>query len=182
MSVVIDTNVLVVANGRHDRAADTCVGACISALERARRETVVLDDRQLILDEYRRHCSFSGQPGLGDAFFKWLWSRQANPRHCRQVPVTPHPKRGFVEFPDDERLKDFDHADRKFVAVALAAGDAPPVLNASDTDWWHARTALGDHGVTVDFLCPELMPREPSTRADGMRKLRGRPRHRSSDL
>lgn len=158
MSVVVDTNVLAVANRRHAPAHERCVGACIDALERARREAVVIDDSQLILDEYRRHCSFSGQPGLGDAFFKWLWSRQADPWHCRRVPITPHPKRGFVEFPADQRLKGFDRDDRKFVAVALAAGDAPPVLNASDTDWWLAREVLGDHGVMISFLCPELMP------------------------
>jgi hypothetical protein len=161
MSVVIDTNVLVVANGRHEAAQERCVGACIDALERARGEPVVIDDGQCILDEYRRHCMFSGQPGLGDAFFKWLWSRQADPRHCRQVRITLHAPRGFVEFPADHRLQGFDREDRKFVAVALAAGDSPPVLNASDSDWWHARKVLGEHGVSVSFLCPELMPVEP---------------------
>lgn len=157
MSVVIDTNVLVVANGRHAPAQERCVGACIDALQRAQRTPVVIDDGQRILDEYRRHCSFSGQPGLGDAFFKWLWSRQADPRHCRRVQITPHAKRGFMEFPADKRLKSFDRDDRKFVAVALAAGDAPCVLNASDTDWWQAKEELSEHGVTISFLCPELM-------------------------
>lgn len=161
MSVVLDTNVLVVANGRHEPAQERCVGACIDALDRVRHDSVVIDDGQLILDEYRKHCSFSGQPGLGDAFFKWLWSRQADPRYCRRVQITPHAKRGFAEFPADKRLKAFDRDDRKFVAVALAAGDAPPVLNASDTDWWHARAVLGAHGVTITFLCPELMPADP---------------------
>lgn len=161
MSVVVDTNVLVVANGRHAPARERCVGACIDALDRARRDVVVIDDGQLFLDEYRKHCSFSGQPGLGDAFFKWLWSRQADSRHCRRVQITPDAQRGFVEFPADKRLASFDREDRKFVAVALAAGDAPPVLNASDTDWWHARAALGEHGVTITFLCPELMPDDP---------------------
>ncbi|MEW5879733.1 MAG: hypothetical protein AB1761_04740 [Pseudomonadota bacterium] len=149
---------LVVANGRHVPAQERCVGACIDALERARREPVVIDDRQCILDEYRRHCSFSGQPGLGDAFFKWLWSRQADPRHCRRVQINPHTKCGFEEFPADKRLQGFDRSDRKFVAVALAAGDAPPILNASDTDWWLAREVLAEHGVKISFLCPELMP------------------------
>lgn len=176
MSVVIDTNVLVVANGRHEPAQERCVGACIGALEQARRETVVLDDGQLMLDEYRRHCAFAGQPGLGDAFFKWLWNRQADPRHCHRVRITPHPKRGFVEFPADKRLRGFDRNDRKFVAVALAAGGSPPVLNASDTDWWHARQVLGEHGVTISFLCPELMPGKLHARA--VRKAANRRRSR----
>lgn len=161
MSVVIDTNVLVVANGHHPPARQRCVKACIDALDQARREVVVVDDGQRILKEYRRHCSFSGQPGVGDAFFKWLWNRQADSQRCRQVKITPDAKRGFKEFPDDRRLKNFDRDDRKFVAVAQAAGDAPPVLNASDTDWWHAREVLREHGVKITFLCPELMTDDP---------------------
>lgn len=157
MSVVIDTNVLVVANGKHEAAGAQCMGACIDALAQARTARVVIDDAQHILTEYRKHGSFAGQPGVGDAFFKWLWQRQADPRHCLVVHITPHPKRGFAEFPADEQLAKFDPSDRKFVAVALAAGDAPPILNASDTDWWLARHALDAHGLTVKFLCPELM-------------------------
>ncbi|MDP1647846.1 MAG: hypothetical protein Q8M01_06565 [Rubrivivax sp.] len=157
MSVVVDTNVLVVANGKHEPAQVQCIGACIDALAEARTGLVVIDDAQHILAEYRRHCSFAGQPGVGDAFFKWLWQRQADPRHCLVVHITPHPKRGFAEFPADEQLAKFDRSDRKFAAVALAAGDAPPILNACDTDWWLARHALDAHGLTVNFLCPELM-------------------------
>ena len=157
MSVVVDTNVLVVANRKHEAAGRECIEACIDALDYARQGQVVIDDAQLILAEYRKHCSFAGQPGVGDAFFKWLWNRQADVRHCRPVRITPHVARGFAEFPADPRLATFDRSDRKFAAVALAAGDAPPVFNASDTDWWLARHALKSHGLTVKFLCPELM-------------------------
>ena len=157
MSVVIDTNVLVVANGGHAAASLACVGACIDALLQARDAGVVIDDAQLILSEYRGYCSFKGQPGVGDAFFKWLWNQQGNALKCRTVPIKPHKARGFAEFPDDARLAKFDREDRKFVAVSVAAGDNPPVLNASDTDWWDVRQALAEHHVSVDFLCPELM-------------------------
>lgn len=158
MTVVIDTNVLVVANGGHEQAGDRCQLACIDALEAARVGTVAIDDAQRILSEYRAHCSFSGQPGVGDAFFKWLWNQQGNPQKCRAVTITPHPKRGFDEFPADARLRGFDASDRKFVAVALSVGEPAPVLNATDTDWWHALQALVDNGVQVEFLCPERMP------------------------
>ena len=63
----------------------------------------------------------------------------------------------YREFPDDGELAGFDLADRKFVAVARAAGTHPPILNASDTDWWNDREALARNGVRVEFLCPELM-------------------------
>jgi hypothetical protein len=157
MSVVIDTNVLVVANRKHPPASLGCIEACMQALEDARNGVTLIDDLQLILDEYRQHCSFAGQPGLGDAFFKWLWSNQANARHCLRVSITPHPQRGFAEFPDDEALAGFDSSDRKFVAVALGSQQDARVLNASDTDWWQHREALQRHGVQIAFLCPELM-------------------------
>jgi hypothetical protein len=157
---VMDTNVAVVANGRAPQAGDTCVEACIAALIEIReRQRMLLDDEGSILDEYRRQLSPSGQPGPGDAFFKWLWDNQGNPEHCHLVPVTPLDGggRGFEEFPDDPDLVRFDPSDRKFVAVALGSGERPPILNASDTDWWEHRNALSRHGIEVRFLCPELM-------------------------
>ena len=155
---MVDTNVPVVANGRSSQASADCTLACIEALERIRGEfRLLLDDRRLILEEYRRNLSPSGQPGPGDAFFKWLWDHQAYGSHCRQVAVTPDAARGFAEFPRDAELKDFDRDDRIFVAVALASGGSPPVFNASDPGWWKHRTALERRGVKVEFLCPELM-------------------------
>jgi len=154
----MDTNVPVVANGRMSQANHDCVSACIDALLRIRQERrLLLDNGGLILDEYRRNLSPSGQPGPGDAFFKWLWDNQGNADQCRRVDVTPDDNRGFAEFPDDADLSDFDPDDRKFVAVALASEVTPPTLNATDTDWWIHRNALVRNGVRVEFLCPHLM-------------------------
>jgi hypothetical protein len=121
-----------------------------------------VDAGGLIFGEYRGNLKPSGQPGPGDAFFKWLWNNQGNLRHCRQIAITPVDRegRGFAEFPDDPALAGFDRADRMFVATALASGEHPPILNATDTDWWDYREALNRQGVEVRFLCPELMKRE----------------------
>ena len=156
--VVIDTNVAVVANGKTEQAGPGCILNCIVRLRQVRDEyRVLLDSRNLILEEYLRNLHLSGQPGLGDAFFKWLFDNQANPEHCRRVIVNHHPSRVFEEFPDDPSLSGFDQDDRKFVAVAVASGTGPTILNASDTDWWDYRHELRRYGVEVDFLCPELM-------------------------
>lgn len=160
LAAVLDTNVAVVANGRNDQASPECVSSCVNVLIRAQGELLILlDSEGLILEEYRRHLRPSGEPGLGDAFFKWIWDNQANPRRCRTVPITSDTARGFVEFPEDLILVGFDRSDRKFVAVALASGVAPTVFNATDTDWWIYRAALEDAGVVVSFVCPELMQR-----------------------
>ena len=156
--VVMDTNVAIVANGRAEQAGPDCKLKCIGRLRHIRDECrILLDDGNLILEEYRGRLSFSGQPGLGDSFFKWLHDNQANPSHCRKIPLNHHADRDFEEFPDDPALSSFDRSDRKFVAVALASGTQPKVLNASDTDWWTYHAQLRQHGIEVDFLCPELM-------------------------
>jgi len=158
--VVFDTNVPTVANGQAGQASEACEEACIDRLLESRaRDVVLVDDGGLILAEYQRHLAHRGQPGAGDAFFKWLWDNQGNEAHCRRIHITPieDDSRSFLEFPDDPRLRTFDPSDRKFVAVAVASGSEATVVNASDTDWWSAREALSEHRVNVDFLCPELM-------------------------
>ena len=156
--VVLDTNVAVVSNGKTAQASWDCVDSCIAAIRHVQESQILLlDDRGLILDEYRRNFNMSGQPGLGDAFFTFIWNNQANERHCRKVAATPNAERGFAEFPDDPSLAKFDMDDRKFVAVAIASGSAPKILNASDTDWRNHRQALERNGVEIEFLCPELM-------------------------
>jgi hypothetical protein len=158
-AVVVDTNVAVVANGKHEPAPPECIAASIEALRGARQQLILVDEGYLIFDEYRRWLSHSGQPGVGDAFFKWLWENQANPERCRRVPITPinDSETDFEEFPTDVELAMFDAADRKFVAVALASGLSPTVLNASDSDWWNYRVPLENSGIIINFLCPDLM-------------------------
>lgn len=161
-AVLVDTNVAVVANGRTTNAGAACTLKCIDRLERVKRkEVLLLDDQMLILTEYRRNLSPSGQPGPGDVFMKWVWDNQANTRHCRKISVRQRKNSEyFLEYPQDKELSGFDRSDRKFVAVALASKLDPPILNAVDTDWWDYQEPLRKHGVKIDFLCPEVMRRK----------------------
>ena len=144
--IVVDTNVAVVANGKAKQASPQCVHACIAGLRHVRDECrLLVDDKYLVFDEYQAHLSRAGQPGPGDAFFKWLWFNQANTECCRMITVTAYVDDDcrFDEFPDDPSLSKFDRSDRKFVAIALASATEPKVLNACDTDWWRHRKVLG---------------------------------------
>lgn len=157
--VLVDTNVPLTANGSADHANLHCRNACIVELERIIDSCrVLVDDSDLIMQEYRGRLSASGQPGAGDAFFRWLWLNRWNAARIGRISVTPHATRGFEEFPDAPDLSSFDPDDRKFVAVALASETSPDIINATDTDWWTHRNALQQHGVNVRFLCPDLMP------------------------
>lgn len=63
------------------------------------------------------------------------------------------PPHDFVEFPDHEDLADVDPSDRKFVAVANAHRDKPPIIEATDSKWWGWKDALEECGITVEFVC-----------------------------
>lgn len=160
MRVVVDTNVPVVANGKSVQASPECVQTCVTRLrELTQTGRLVLDNRWLILKEYKANLRSDGQPGVGDAFLKWVLTNYSNPDRCELLPITPTDEEytDFVEFPRSPGLSRFHSHDRKFVAVALAHPERPPILQAVDTLWWEMKAALEQAGVTVDFLCADDM-------------------------
>jgi hypothetical protein len=157
MPAVVDTNVPVLANERAPDAIQ-CAAACASALhEITRTGLLVIDEGGLIFGEYKTYLSFAGQPGAGDYFFKWLSDNRYKPDRVAQVALAEDPARPgeFSAFPAAAELAAFDPSDRKFVAAVLTHPERPPVLNATDSDWWDYREVLRPHGVTVRFVCGE---------------------------
>ena len=154
MAFVVDTNVAVVANGREDET-NVDANCRLTCMERLRALThgdvVAIDDQGLILREYGNRLSFSGMPGVGDAFFKHVFNHQYQNEHVQRVAVTPcdDDSRGFEELPENA----FDRSDRKFLAVAVVAGAC--VLNATDSDWREHQALMDQLGVEVRELCPQ---------------------------
>ena len=157
MKVIVDTNVPLVANGKADQASEDCVETCIDRLMQITEGNVklVLDDQRRIIEEYRNKLNPGGFPGVGDTFLKWVEINWANSQRCDLVSITPinNSETDFQEFPTDPTLADFDPNDRKFIAVALAHAEKPPILQAVDSAWWTYRDAFRQNGVTVDFIC-----------------------------
>lgn len=152
---VIDTNVLLVANGAHDGASDTCRLSCIAKLlDQQRNGITVLDDAHRILREYQHKTSPNKPRGVGDVFLKWLLQNQANPARVHQVTVTESSPGIYAEFPDAKLQAEFDPPDRVFVAVANAHPAKPPIWQATDSKWIHWWATLASQGVTVQFICP----------------------------
>jgi hypothetical protein len=160
--VIVDTNVPLAANRLAD-VSDACVEQCVLELisiASADEKRVAIDLGGLILEEYRHKLSLAGQPGVGDAFLKWVFDNQAVIDRCDQVEITPMDDDHFVEFPHhDKDLEKFDRSDRKFVAVACAHPEKPPILEAADVKWFGWAPALKRAGVEVRFLCAEIGPR-----------------------
>ena len=158
MTVVADTNVAVVANGLSEQASEDCVEICAEKLEEVMRGKVklALDDDWQILSEYTRNLHSTGAE-VGDRFLQWTLRNWANSQRCALVSITPinNLENEFQEFPTDPDLQDFDPDDRKFIAVALAHPEKPPILQAVDYKWLDFRDALQRNGVTVAFICEE---------------------------
>lgn len=148
---VVDTNVLVAANGRDTHADEKCHERCVEQLEHiAKHCVVVVDCCDLIVEEYMKHASFRPL-GVGDAFLKHVFNNRFNPARVRRVRITRNDddRRGFEELPANH----LDRADRKFLATAVV-GKAP-ILNAIDSDWDEQKELTTEVGVEVRQLCPQ---------------------------
>ena len=167
-TVIIDTNVMVVANGKTaaPQARCKCIIRCRARLAEIFRgtEKVLLDDKKRITDEYKANLNKKGYGrGHGDRFWLELMRRMwREEEKFIRVHITSLTGNGtdFEEFPnEDASLKDFHKKDRKFVAVALAyqrdSRQESPILKAEDSGWEEFRSALASHGVRVDSICED---------------------------
>lgn len=152
--VVVDTNVVLVANGQHADVSPACIKTCVLALQDVMHSgKLVLDDSFRILREYQNKTQPKKGNRTGDVFVKWALNNRCNTKVVDQVALTDNNKRGFESFPDDPDLITFDAPDRKFVAVAGAHPNKPPILQAADSKWLDWAATLHRHGIEVDFLC-----------------------------
>ena len=157
--IVVDTNVLVVANGNNDQADHKCELACIKALEEAKagKHAVLLDASNLIMDEYEANCSHIRKP-FGNAFFKYLHDFEHSSKKIIHIPIeeTPNEEGGFANLPPNK----FHKNDRKFLAVAKA-GDGR-VMNATDKHWTEHADFIDSMGVQVLELCKQCLKQTES--------------------
>ncbi len=154
--VVVDTNVPIVANGRPDPSNGgrepslDCREAAIDFLTEAlQSHRILVDLAHEIETEYRTYLSPNGQPGVGDRFYQAVL--MSLPTRVERVPLPRTAQGEYLDFPEDPELANFDPSDRKF--ASLARREQAPVINATDTDWLHARSALERNGITVEFVC-----------------------------
>lgn len=151
---IVDTNVILVANGRHPGVTAACVAACQHWLVRIMDEgRIALDDGFALLGEYQHKADAQRGDGVGDAFLRWALHHRDDAARCDRIALLPHAVRRYAAFPDDPDLSDFDAADRMFVALARTHPEQPDILQAADSKWLDWAPALARHGVRVRFLC-----------------------------
>ena len=160
-AVIVDTNVIAIANREGEHASLECIERCHQRLRQilSHREKVVVDDGWRIFGEYDRYVNLGTRKWIGEIFVKTLLQNLKNPEICEMVRITPLAGNGtdFAEFPTDAALSTFDPDDRKFIAVACAyrqtSGQAATILLAIDRGWLAFVDALAAHGVAIDILC-----------------------------
>jgi hypothetical protein len=154
--VVIDTNVLLVAEGLHDDVSPECVLACVERLQAIMKSsTVVIDDAYRVIGEYQNKLDVKRGKGVGAAFLKWLVQNQANAKRVARVALTEMLNDHFAEFPVPALQTSFDPSDRKFPAVANAHPAKPPILQAVDSKWLRWWPDLAAAGIQIEFMCPD---------------------------
>lgn len=160
MRCVVDTNVATTANGANSSAPITCVAASAKALQSVMNSGhVFVDDSGLIVSEYRSNLEAKGEPGPGDAFLKWILTHEWGGVQVTRVAITPkpHDNEDFNELTVPPKGVVYDRSDKKFLAVAAAHSEKPPILQSFDSKWWGWQEALKQDGVRIFFVCADAI-------------------------
>lgn len=150
---VVDTNVMVVANGRHDgdrAVASHCRIASVAFLLNLLKgnNRVLVDFDGAVLTEYRAYLNPSGQPGVGDRFLLELYR---NVHRIQRVELSIGEDGEYVDLHPDIVASGFDPSDRKFAALALKENS--PIANSVDSDWIEKLEVLNNCGIVINLLC-----------------------------
>lgn len=118
---------------------------------------VFIDAGREILGEYQRNILTKGERGVGTLFLKWLLTHEYNEARVTRVQITRKKADPsyYEELPPASDGARYDPSDHKFLAVAAAHAEHPPILQAGDSKWWGWQKSLARCGVTIFFLCPE---------------------------
>ena len=159
---IIDTNVFLGAlpeqsqlDARQRQCTEKCV-EIVDMISNGHIRTIIADVNETtgqseIMDEYYRKLRQHNVQGFAGKILKLL----NNMNLIQYRVLAPHPGRAYIEFPQDERLNNFDPSDKKFVAVSLADTPHYPIIQSMDGKWWRWSDALKDHDVMVLFTNPD---------------------------
>lgn len=146
--VIIDTNVLVVANGQNDHVSQDCSDACVEFVAQVCRDKhVILDADDEVRKEYAGVLKTARPYGIGAMLLFQILQQ----RRVKLVEIIRSVEGNYVDFPIDPALASFDRSDRKF--AALGKKTRVPVTNAADSDWKKFERPLRLHGIHVIQLC-----------------------------
>lgn len=144
---VVDTNVLVTADGLQPAFSGDCLRRSVEFLNELQAGSrLVVDDGYRILGEYRANVR---PGGYAEEILNAMQQRgQVAFQH-----ITPEGPAWFQEIPPGVGFEALHDDDRHFLAVAFAHGGHPPIVNSTDPHWLAVVQPLQDHGITLQNLC-----------------------------
>ena len=151
---IIDTNVPRIAQDNQHMSVE-CSQACSDFMVEVMlgKHTLVLDNQEHILTEYRRHFTASTQATIGNRFLIWYFNNRSDGSRVKEVPITHLGEGDYSEVPQAVVDCGFDVSDRKWVAVAVANKRLAPIVQVADSKWIGWLPNLVAENIQVKFLC-----------------------------
>ena len=165
MKCIIDTNVQLLAGTPVSEIPDDqveCAQCCIKFINSfidSPDSKLVLDTGSRVLKEYKQvFKKFHGERSLATEFFNWVCRYLTSAiSEDDYICLNEVNENCFKEYPPHENLKNFDPPDRKFIALANAHKEKPPIIEGADSKWWSIKDSLLECGISVSFLCEKYI-------------------------
>lgn len=127
--------------------------ACMKYIEELtenKNRKLVLDLDHEIWKEY--HTNVYKNSNMGKIFFKWLYEYYATISPEDNIKLQKNSEGKYLDFPYDENTEEFDESDKKFVALANAHEEKPPIIEAADSKWIGFEECFAKYGIHIEFL------------------------------
>ncbi|MDO4339912.1 MAG: hypothetical protein Q4C91_17775 [Eubacteriales bacterium] len=111
---------------------------------------LVLDADYQIIKEYRNRISM--KTDMGRIFWRWFNKYISCILFDDYLKLDKDSEGNYVKFPLEERTKDFDFSDRKFVALSRTHSEHPTIVEATDGKWFGFKEIFEEYGVHIEFL------------------------------
>lgn len=161
---IIDTNVPCMA-GKSDptilsKEESRCAQICatfINSFIHNEDSKLVLDQGYEIVKEYRNNITNNNQPTLANYFLDWVYQYLSRILIEDFIFLDKTDNNEYVDYPKHQELSKFDISDRKFIALANAHYEHPPIVQGTESKWWMLREIFETCGIHILFLDEEYI-------------------------
>ena len=167
---IIDTNVPMQAAkdpSNMNEIEALCSERCLNFIQSFINDPtskLVLDDCWEIFNEYRKNIPQNAAPSIATIFMKWVCKRINEISVEDYLHLAKDCNGLYKDFPSHNGLKNFDNADRKFIALANTHPEHPAIIQGTDYKWHNFEKIFSDFGIVIFFLCDEYIQYRLKTR------------------
>lgn len=154
--IIMDTNVAAKAATRLAECKDEELDVQRKCMEFVKnfvdnpKSKLVLDADYEIAKEYRNRISM--KTDMGKIFWSWFNAYLSRISFEDYLKLDKDSEENHVMFPLEERTKEFDLSDRKFVALSRPHSEHPTIVEATDGKWLGFKDVFEEYGVHIEFL------------------------------